>query len=91
MGNEESFYNSVIVEYLIACRDGNRRNAQLNYKKIKDGDKVKITWSEDKFYGNQEVGKAFKSGTTMYVRFQRKDVPADALRENEHIERTEIL
>jgi hypothetical protein len=61
-----------------------------NFPKIKSGDKVMVTWDE-RYYGNQEKGKAFKSGTTMYVRFESKDVPIEALRENEHIERTEII
>ena len=61
-----------------------------NFPKIKPDDKVMVTWDET-YYGNQEVGKAFKSGNTMYVRFDKKDVAADILRELEHIERTEII
>ena len=61
-----------------------------NFPKIKDGDKVMVTWNE-RYYGNQEVGKAFKSCGKMYVRFHRKDVQTEFLRENENIERTEII
>jgi hypothetical protein len=62
-----------------------------NFPKIKPGDKVKITWTEDAFYGIQETGEAFVAGGVTMVRFERKDVPADSLREIDGIERTEII
>lgn len=61
-----------------------------NFPEIKAGDVVRITWDE-KFYGNQETGEAVESDGKIGVIFQDKVIFVDALRSNEHIERTEII
>lgn len=61
-----------------------------NFPKIKTGDKVRITWDE-RFYGMQEDGEAFSDSGTLKVRFGTKEVNVELLRENSHIERTEVI
>ncbi len=61
-----------------------------NFPKIQVGNTVKITWDE-KFYGNQETGTAILHKGQIFVQFDGQAISLDALRSNDHIEKTEIV
>jgi len=66
------------------------KNNWNNFPDIKVGDKIRVTWNE-RYYGLQDDGEAYKDGDKLLVKFGDYHFTPDNLRSNPNIIRTEII